>query len=62
MRSSQLYYLRNLKGKAARIKRASREEAAAVATPAAEAQSRNLKPKADPNCFEMTMNSGGDDK
>src|SRR5215471_12606633 len=34
VRRSRLYYLRNLKGKAARIKRASREEAAAPAAAA----------------------------
>jgi large subunit ribosomal protein L19 len=34
VRRSRLYYLRNLKGKAARIKRAGREETAAVAAAA----------------------------
>jgi hypothetical protein len=33
-----LYYLRDLKGKAARIKRAGREEVAAVATAGTEAK------------------------
>jgi ribosomal protein L19 len=36
VRRARLYYLRDLRGKAARIKRAAREEVAAVATAGAE--------------------------
>src|SRR6266852_4564123 len=38
VRRARLYYLRDLKGKAARIKRADREEVAAVATAVSEAK------------------------
>src|SRR2546430_5319138 len=38
VRRARLYYLRDLKGKAARIKRAGREEVAAVATAGTEAK------------------------
>jgi len=38
VRRARLYYLRDLKGKAARIKRADREEVAAVATAGTEAK------------------------
>src|SRR6266852_413306 len=38
VRRARLYYLRDLKGKAARIKRAGREEVAAVATAVSEAK------------------------
>jgi len=38
VRRARLYYLRDLKGKAARIKRAAREEVAAVAVAATEAK------------------------
>src|SRR6266850_174804 len=38
VRRARLYYLRDLKGKAARIKRAGREEVAAVATAGSEAK------------------------
>src|SRR3979490_628050 len=38
VRRARLYYLRDLKGKAARIKRAAREEAAAAATAGTEAK------------------------
>ncbi len=38
VRRARLYYLRDLKGKAARIKRAAREEVAAVATAGSEAK------------------------
>jgi len=38
VRRARLYYLRDLKGKAARIKRAGREELAAVATAGTEAE------------------------
>ncbi len=39
VRRARLYYLRDLKGKAARIKRADREEVAAVATAGTDSQS-----------------------
>jgi hypothetical protein len=38
VRRARLYYLRDLKGKAARIKRADREEVAAAATAGTEAK------------------------
>ena len=40
VRRARLYYLRNLRGKAARIKRASREEAGEVAAAAAGSESK----------------------
>lgn len=41
VRRARLYYLRDLKGKAARIKRAGREETAVAATAAAGAETKN---------------------
>src|SRR3974377_126423 len=44
VRRSRLYYLRDLKGKAARIRRAGREEEAAAATTAAGSAATEAKP------------------